>query len=217
MNQRRTTRVVAGGWALALAAGLVAGCDDELFASKASGGEVTGEGCGAVAEVISSNCLGCHSAGGQAGGLDLETDWYNTVIDRGVVVAGDAAGSLLYQRITSTSSSMPPTGLMPEANQAIVGDWIDAGAACEPDSGGSDGGGIDPNATGEELFAACAGCHGADGVSGSAPDLPDEVPGESVADIKEVVMEGKDSMPAIYTDEAAATKVAQYVVDTFGN
>jgi hypothetical protein len=30
-------------------------------------------------------------------------------------------------------------------------------------------------------------------------------------------MEGKDSMPSIYTDEAAATKVSQYVVDTFGN
>lgn len=207
--------------ALGLFAALgLSACDDEKFAAVEGGGAVSGEGCDAVAEVIAGNCVGCHSAGGGAGGLDLETDWYAAVTDGGLVVAGDSAGSVLYQRITSTTSPMPPVGLMGEANQAIVGDWIDAGAeACAAGTDGADGadgadggGGTD----GAALFTSgCAGCHGADGDSGYAPNLSDEVPGKDLADLKEVIMFGEGTMPAIFPDDAQATAVAQYLLDTF--
>ncbi len=206
---------LAGPTAMVLALALSA-CDDEKFNAVEGGGAVSGEGCDAVAEVIASNCVSCHSAGGGAGGLDLETDWYTAVIDGGLVVAGDSAGSVLYQRITSTTSPMPPSGLMAESNQTIVADWIDAGAeACAAGTDGTDG--TDGGSTdGAALFASgCSGCHGADGDSGYAPNLSDEVPGEDIADLKEVIMYGDGAMPAIYPDDAQATAVAQYLLDTF--
>lgn len=220
MPHPRLSRPTALALALALSA-----CDDEKFAAVEGGAAVSGEGCDAVAEVIAGNCVSCHSAGGGAGGLDLETDWYAAVTDGGLVVAGDSAGSVLYQRITSTTSPMPPAGLMGESNQTIIGDWIDAGAeACAAGTDGTDGtdgadgaDGADGGSTdGAALFASgCTGCHGADGDSGYAPDLSDEVPGEDIEDLKEVIMFGDGAMPAIYPDDAQATAVAQYLLDTF--
>lgn len=220
----RSARLQRPAARLLLIAGLVAGgCDDEKFAAVEGGGAVSGEGCDAVAQVIDGNCVGCHSAGGQAGGLDLETDWYAAVVDGGLVVPGDSAGSVLYQRITSGSSPMPPVGLMAESNQAIVGDWIDAGApACAAGTDGATDGATDGtdagggSTDGAALFTSgCSGCHGADGDSGYAPNLSDEVPGKSLADIKEVIMFGGGMMPAVYPDDAQATAVAQYVLETF--
>lgn len=211
-----------GRWAVALALGaaLAVGCDDEQF-KTAEGAEVSGEGCEAVAEVLSANCAGCHSGAGAAAGLELGEGWYAAVTAGGHVVPGDSAGSLLFQRMSSTTAPMPPAGNLSAENQAIVADWIDAGAeACDGGAadgaadGGADGGG---NTDGASLYASgCAGCHGADGDSGYAPNLTEEVPGEDLEDIVEVVMFGKDTMPAVYPDTAQATAVAQYVLDTFG-
>jgi mono/diheme cytochrome c family protein len=204
----------AGLLALALLGAV--GCDDTQFNTLEV--EVSGEGYDAVLEVMEGNCTSCHSADGTASFLDLSTESFcDSVLDGRLVVPGDAAGSVLYQRITDAGSPMPPTGQMSEGNQSIVGDWIDAGAECDGGGGadgadGSDGGSTD----GAALFdSGCAGCHGADGDSGYAPDLSDEVPGKALDDIIEVVQQGEGDMPAIYTDATQAEAVAQYVLDTF--
>ena len=206
--------------AISVLSAFAAGCDDEQF-KTAEGAAVSGEGCDAVAQVLAGNCASCHSGAGAAGGLDLDTDWYAAVTDGGYVVAGDSAGSVLFQRMSSATSPMPPSGNLAAENQAIVSDWIDAGAeACDGGGdgaadGGADGGG---STDGASLYSnGCAGCHGADGDSGYAPNLTEEVPGKDLEDIVEVVMFGEPpGMPAVYADEAQANAVAQYVLDTFG-
>lgn len=206
-----------GAGLLALALLGVVGCDDTQFNTLEV--EVSGEGYEAVIDVMEGNCTNCHSPDGTASFLDLTAEGFcGTVLDGRLVVPGDASGSLLYQRITDAGSPMPPTGLMSDGNQTIVGDWIDAGAECEGGADGSDGSdGSDGESTdGAALFdSGCTGCHGADGDSGYAPDLSDEVPGKSLDDIMEVVQQGDGDMPAIYTDATQAEAVAQYVLDTF--
>jgi mono/diheme cytochrome c family protein len=218
--------------AVAFCATLVS-CDDETFPAHEGGGVVTSEGCDGVGEVFANNCLACHSAAGAAGGLDLETDWYTAVIDGGLVVAGDAAGSTLYQRMTSSSSPMPPSGLLGSDTLAIVEAWINDGATCDGTGGtdttdgtdgtdgsdgtdgtdGSDGG----TADGEALYMAkCAACHGASGSGGYSPSLVEEVPGKTLADLVEIIQDGQGSMPPQYPDAAEAQAVAQYCLDTFG-
>lgn len=203
---------------LGLALGALSACDDELFPAVEGGAAVTSAGCDGVAEVIAANCLSCHSAAGAAGGLDLETDWYSALVNGGLVTLGDPAGSVLYQRLTSSTSPMPPTGALGDDTVAIVGDWIASGETCDG-SGGSDvsGGGDTAASDGAALFAAkCAACHGADGNSGYSPRLSDEVPGKTMGDLVDIIQNGTGSMPAQYPDIADAETVAAYVLDTFG-
>ncbi|MBL8614933.1 MAG: cytochrome c [Deltaproteobacteria bacterium] len=78
---------------------------------------------------------------------------------------------------------------------------------------GSDG----SSAAGEALYASgCSGCHGADGDSGFAPDLSAVVPGMSASDIENIVINGKGSMPPVYTDPTQAADVTAYVIATWG-
>jgi mono/diheme cytochrome c family protein len=203
--------------ALAAALGLAA-CDDTLFNS--AGEAVSGEGIEAVYEVVDANCVACHGETAPSAGLDLRAEVFcDNVLDGRLVVPNDAAGSVLYQRVSDAGSPMPPTGLMPDENITIIGDWIDAGAPCDSTGGGDGTDGTDGTGgtDGEQLFlSGCAGCHGADGDSGYAPNLSAEVPGEDLADLVEVISEGKDTMPPVYTDLAQAEAVAQYLLDTFG-
>ena len=43
-----------------------------------------------------------------------------------------------------------------------------------------------------------------------------EVPGRSASGLQDIVMNGKGSMPPIYTDAAQAADVVAYVMATFG-
>ncbi len=191
----------------------LAGCDDTTFPAHST--SVSGEGYDAVLQVVEGNCLGCHSAASQLGGLDLETDFCGEVLDGRIVVEGDSAGSVLYQRITSESAPMPQAGLMDQGNIDIVGNWIDDGADCT--EGGGDGG-AEPT-TGPEIYAAaCAACHGADGGGVSGPDLGAVVPGLSATDVEAIVSGGSGNMPPISslsTDQVVT--VSAYVVETWGN
>ncbi len=192
-------------------------CDDELFHS-AEAEAVSGSGYEGVVEILDGNCVGCHTGDGAAAGLDLATDPCTELLDGRIVIPGDAAGSVLYQRITDVSLPMPPTGLMPEENAEVVRAWIDEGADCSGGSAdGADGadGGTAPD--GETIFnSTCTGCHGADGSGGTGPDLNAEVPGEDLEDLIDVVMNGKGGMPGVVPDADNAAAVAQYVLDTFG-
>jgi hypothetical protein len=78
-------------------------------------------------EVIRGSCTGCH---GGAGGLSMsdESTAYTNLMD-GRVIAGDPAGSMLYDRITRTGAGrMPPSGGLSVTQQNLVREWIEEGA-----------------------------------------------------------------------------------------
>lgn len=168
----------------------------------------------AVLDVMDGNCLGCHSGDGASAGLDLGTDFCGAVLDGRIVVEGDSAGSVLYQRITDEALPMPPTGLMDQANIDIVRDWIDAGADCSTDDSGGGGG----DATGVDLYGSrCASCHGDAGQGVSAPALADVVPGLDQAGIEAIILSGQGNMPAISVSADEAALIAAFVLDTWGS
>ncbi len=107
-----------------------------------SGGSVavTDTGCTGTGEVIQASCMPCHSASGRSGGLDFETDWYGTWIGDGLVVPGDSANSIVYERMINAMRPMPPSGVISAAYLTIVQSWIDGGAVC-PDGAATDSGG----------------------------------------------------------------------------
>jgi len=85
-----------------------------------------------VLPIVQENCVGCHSpAGGLSGDLDLETDFCGTVLDGRLVIPGSTGESLLYRRVTSDDSPMPPTGRLDDDIIRPMGVWILNGAPCE--------------------------------------------------------------------------------------
>ena len=86
-----------------------------------------------VGPLLTKRCAGCHDANEKKGGLDLT--------DRAAILTGGDSGpalvpgrfndSLLWQRIAD--GEMPPKAPLPEADRAIIKDWIARGA---PWSGG---------------------------------------------------------------------------------
>ena len=82
-------------------------CDSNVFTFAA-----------AVSPTIHQFCEGCHSGGNPSGNLNLRN--YAEV-----VTAVDSKN--LYNRITSTSNPMPPSGLMDTCKIGQIKKWIDAG------------------------------------------------------------------------------------------
>lgn len=82
-----------------------------------------------VQPVFNRVCTGCHGAARGLSlttceGLELGSSPYP---NRKVVIPGDAANSILYQRITSTTAPMPPIGgLIPVSEQNAIRDWINS-------------------------------------------------------------------------------------------
>lgn len=197
-------------------------CDDHEFKSESV--VVSGEGLDAVKQIMETSCASCHSAGNPTAGLDLTPDNFcDNVLDGRMVIPGNASGSVLQQRIEGDPSSMPPTGLMDDANIQIVADWIDAGADCDGvggDDGGDDAG--DDGGTGGTdgaavYSASCSGCHGADGEGGFGPAMASAVGGLSAAEIADIAMNGSGTMNGVLTDAAQADAVGEYCVSEFGN
>lgn len=147
----------------------------------------------AVRTIFNGDCVSCHSASNPRGGLDLQTDPQAALVGVAsptwgtvLVVAGDAASSLLYQKVTGTQGtagdSMPPGSTLGSADAETVRAWIDAGATSDcglPDTGAStyhppgyaDAGQHGMGAKYQEL--TCTECHGADlsgGTSGVSCD-----------------------------------------------
>ena len=76
----------------------------------------------------------------------------------------------------------------------------------------------DTDTNGADVFAsACAGCHGADGVSGYAPKLTDVVPGLDAAGLEEIIVNGEGNMPPVNVSGQDLTDVVTYVLATFGS
>ncbi len=95
-----------------------------------------------IKPILAEACLNCHGAdpGSRKAGLRLDTEgglFEPTDERRAVVTKGDAAGSLLWERILSTDPDevMPPPEshkqLLPE-HKELLRRWIDEGASWQP-------------------------------------------------------------------------------------
>ncbi len=122
-------------WGVLLA--LSAGCDDVIFGEQPLP-PLSQEGWAGVTEVIDGYCLGCHSAQGAFGQLDLETDPYGALVgvtssdgSSLLVDPGAPDSSLLYLKITGDQPAggpMPPDVELSQEATDIVRDWIADGA-----------------------------------------------------------------------------------------
>jgi predicted CxxxxCH...CXXCH cytochrome family protein len=103
-------------------------------------GFLTGEFC-LVRTVFEVSCVtGCHSAVVEGGGLDLQTDPFNALVNRqspnggGTLVApGSAVDSFLYRKMVNLIAEgeggvMPPGGTLDPYVTDLVKAWIDDGA-----------------------------------------------------------------------------------------
>src|SRR5690242_6792636 len=81
-----------------------------------------------VQPIIFKNCSGCHTSGGHAGGLMLNS--YETVFKGGelgpVIVPGHPEASILSKAIHYQDGSlrMPPRGKIADSDIAIIDQWI---------------------------------------------------------------------------------------------
>lgn len=132
----------------ALLALLLTGCDDTLFGEDGTGkGADTGPlptGHAGVVAIFEADCVSCHPAGGTGSGpgLDLEGDLCTTIVgapsqaytDATLVVAGDSAGSVVWNKMANTGEYggvMPLGGELSQEEIDIVAGWIDDGATCD--------------------------------------------------------------------------------------
>ncbi len=108
-----------------------------------------------VVALLQKHCNGCHNSNNQQGGLDLSTR--EAMLKGGqsgpAIIAGKSKDSLLYQVIAHQSQPAMPfkAAKLPDAEIAVIGQWIDQGAPFEESLFTSV---IQP------LFSSrCAGCH----------------------------------------------------------
>ena len=90
-------------------------------------------------------------------------------------------------------------------------------AKSESQGESSDSGSVDCDDNGALLFPDyCAGCHGADGVSGSSPALDEAVPSLSDDALIEILMNGTGGMVAPSLTTCQEEALFTYLRDTFG-
>jgi hypothetical protein len=86
------------------------------------------------ATIMQPSCatVNCHSAVAQRAGVDLHdrATGYRDLVDRRFVIPGDQTGSssLLYLLHGRGSLTMPPDAPIPDADIALIDNWIKAGA-----------------------------------------------------------------------------------------
>lgn len=68
-----------------------------------------------VKKIVSTNCYDCHAGSSPIAGFTLET--YNDV--KAYTEAG-----ILIDKINDIASPMPPTGLMPAYERAVIEKWV---------------------------------------------------------------------------------------------
>ncbi len=88
-----------------------------------------------IRPIFAAHCLTCHGEKKQSGGLRLDSK--ASALRDSIIIAGNAAKSPLYQRLTAPDGEqMPPVGERLSAAQiALVKAWIEAGAMW-PDGAG---------------------------------------------------------------------------------
>ncbi|MDC0668113.1 c-type cytochrome domain-containing protein [Nannocystis radixulma] len=81
--------------------------------------------------VFASYCVDCHGPDSPGSGNIRIIDDLAAIVERGLVVAGDATASKIYQRLTDEANPMPPAGVAARPSAAdieLVRRWITAGA-----------------------------------------------------------------------------------------
>lgn len=103
---------------------------------------------------------------------------------------------------------------------ALFGCNTEPGADAEA---GTETGTIEGDAArGEDLYAACTGCHGPDGAGGIdingtlSTDLRAEIPEMTEAELEDVIKNGEGTMPPQYDDPQDIADVIAYLLETFG-
>ncbi len=84
-----------------------------------------------IQPIFVRHCWQCHSEKKQSGGLRLDAK--SSAVLGSIIIPGNSADSLLYQRITAPNGEqMPPVGERLNAQEiALIKMWIDAGAVWE--------------------------------------------------------------------------------------
>ena len=79
-----------------------------------------------VRPLLLKRCMPCHGAAKQQGNLRLDSKvgW----LASGVIIPGKPEESRLIERIKAKNAPMPPTGLLPASEQAVLAEWVRAGA-----------------------------------------------------------------------------------------
>ena len=110
-----TTARIEAFWALSLLLwfALPARAQSPLFETK-------------VRPLLLKRCTPCHGSEKQQGNLRLDSKkgWQAS----GVIVPGKPEKSRLIERIKSKDAPMPPTGLLSVSEQAVLTEWVRAGA-----------------------------------------------------------------------------------------
>ena len=106
-----------------------------FLASAAGAAEVTYNRD--VRPILSDNCFSCHGFDEKGRKADLRLDTFEGATESGAIVPGDAAASLLWERITSDAADevMPPPEThktLTAAQKDVLRRWIEAGAEYEP-------------------------------------------------------------------------------------
>lgn len=76
-----------------------------------------------IQPIFDNNCTQCH---GNSGGLSLSN--YDNLMSSSVVASNNGGNSIIYQRMTSSTSPMPPNGLIDSYLAERIKAWIDQGA-----------------------------------------------------------------------------------------
>ena len=88
------------------------GTDSPGTDSRDTSTETSGGFC-AIQDIFDADCVLCHSAGGQAGGLDLQTDAHRALVGvssasyagRTLVISGDSANSFLSVKLSGAQTA----------------------------------------------------------------------------------------------------------------
>lgn len=76
-----------------------------------------------IQSIFNAKCVGCHKPGGPMPDL-LASGSYQSLMSNNLVVAGNAANSILYQKVSAGSMSGYPDA----TEVALIQNWINQGA-----------------------------------------------------------------------------------------
>lgn len=164
---------------------LACSCDDHVFEDEDGAPVRDAVGFCAVLDLISSQCLNCHSNEARFGGLDLETDPHGRLVGdpsalypgEYLVIPGDPDGSLLIQKLTGQQGAngdvMPPGSTLSTAVTDPIVQWVGDGAddVCDepPPAGSTQARAHTPLwaaptehglAAAQQTYTDCRECHG---------------------------------------------------------
>ncbi|HEY8271998.1 MAG TPA: heparin lyase I family protein [Pseudobdellovibrionaceae bacterium] len=94
-----------------------------ITAARAAPGSAQEALADRVQKLFSAKCLSCHNAQKASGNINLSTA--TAILQRGLVIKGNAAGSQLYQSLVA--NRMPVGGGLDDASKKDVQDWINQG------------------------------------------------------------------------------------------